>query len=164
MDSMKARADAGRSVSERFADWLTSRSGTITFLILNAACFAVWILLNSGYISGLRSFDAIPFSLLNSIVALEGIMLAIVVLISQNRASKIAELREELNLQVNLIAEKEITKVMYLVTILLEKEGVDIASDEELREMLRQIRPDKLEEVLEQQIQGDEPRPDQQTK
>jgi uncharacterized membrane protein len=156
IQSVKAKADAKRTRSERMADWLTEKFGSMTFLLLNAAWFTVWIILNSGVIPSIRPFDPFPFTFLTMVVSLEAIGLAIVVLMSQNRASKIADLREEVDLQVDTTTEAELTKLLYMVHLLLDKNGIDLSDDEELKEMLQPTDLDKLEEVLEGQVmEGD---------
>ena len=85
-------------------------------------------------------------------MSIEAIILAIVVLISQNREAKVTELREEMNLQVDLIAEEELTKVLKMMAILLEKHGVDLSGDRELQSMLQPLRNNRIEQRLEQQL------------
>lgn len=85
------------------------------------------------------------------IVSLEAIGLAIIVLISQNRAAKIAELREEIDLQVNSISESEVSKVIELMGILLKKNGVKL-DDPEIEDMVRPIRSSDIERILEKQL------------
>jgi len=89
---------------------------------------------------------------LTTIVSLEAIILSIFVLISQNRGSKIDDLREEIDLQVDIITESEVTKLLLLVVRLLQKNGVDISSDKELEEMLKPINEAKIEKSLEKQV------------
>jgi uncharacterized membrane protein len=93
-----------------------------------------------------------PFGLLTTVVSLEAIFLAIIVLISQNREARIAELREEVELYINTYAEDEITKVMYLITLLLEKNGIDVSEDTDLRNMLQNVDSDVIEKELEKQL------------
>ncbi len=152
VQSYRAKADAKRTFSDRFADRLTLRFGTVVFLVLNAVWFSVWIVLNTNIIPGLEPFDPFPFGLLTMIVSLEAIFLAIIVLISQNRAAKIAELREEIDLQVNSISETEVSKVIELLKILLKKNGVKL-DDPEIEDMIRPIRSDDIEKMLEKQLQ-----------
>ncbi len=152
IQSLKAKANAKRTFTERIADGLTSSFGTISFLFLNAIFFAVWILWNMGLIPDLSVFDPYPFSFLTLIVSLEAIFLAIVVLISQNRASKVAELREEMELYVNLYSENEITKMIHLQTLLLAKHGIDISKDKELQTMLKDLPSERIEQELESQL------------
>lgn len=148
----RRKADAKRSFTDKVADNLTVRFGSIIFLSLNALWFFVWIILNTNIISGLKPFDPFPFGLLTMIVSLEAIFLAIIVLISQNRAAKVAELREEIDLQVNSISETEISKVLEMLQILLVKNGVKL-DDPEIEEMIRPIRSNDIERMLEKQLE-----------
>ena len=150
--SIKAKANAKRTNTERLADWMTDTFGSIGFLIFNVSLFLVWLLVNTGLIQGIVPFDPFPFSLLTTIVSLEAIILAIFVLISQNRSVRVDDLREEIHLQINLIAEKEITKVMKMMAMLLEKNGVDLSHDPELKKLLRPISEDEIEKKLEKEI------------
>lgn len=152
VQSYRAKADAKRTVTDRFADTLTLKFGSVFFLTINAIWFFVWITLNTNIIPGLKPFDPFPFGLLTMIVSLEAIFLAIIVLISQNRAAKVAELREEIDLQVNSIAESEVSKVIELLGILLKKDGVKI-DDPAIEEMTRPIRSKDIERILEKQLQ-----------
>ncbi len=150
--SYRVKADKKRNFSARFADGLTSKFGTVLFLALNATWFAIWIAINTGHIAGIEIFDPFPFGLLTMIVSLEAIFLAIIVLISQNRAAKIAEIREEVDMQVNSITEGEVTKVIELLILLLEKNGINVKDDPDLYEMLRPVRSADLERTLENQL------------
>ncbi len=150
--SFKAKADAKRTKTEKFADWMTSYFGSINFLILNVVWFIIWIGYNTIAISGIVPFDPFPFGLLTMIVSLEAICLAVIVLISQNREARIAELREEVDLQINTITENELTKAIYLMTVLMEKNGISIDDDPELKQMLQPVRSEDIERHLEQQL------------
>jgi uncharacterized membrane protein len=90
--------------------------------------------------------------LLTTIVSLEAIFLAVFVLISQNRAARVAELREEIDLQINIRTETELTKLMMMVYMLAEKQGIDLSEDEDLQLMLKPVDMDEIEQALEQEI------------
>ncbi len=150
--SIKAKYRAKRSFSEKIADWMTSSFGTINFLFVNALFFAAWLIINVGLIPSVTPFDPYPFGLLTTFVSLEAIMLAIFVLISQNRAAKIDDLREEIDLQVDMITEAELTKLMKLHSLILQKQGIDLSEDKELEEMLKPLNENKIEKSLEKQI------------
>jgi uncharacterized membrane protein len=152
VQSFKVRTDAKRTMWEKFADQLTQRSGSMTFFILNFAWFAIWIAINTGLVPGVPIFDPFPFGLLTMIVSLEAIGLAIVVLISQNRAAQIADLREEIDLRMDMIAEEEITKLLSIVVKIAEKQGIDLSQDEELKEMLEPTNTEEIEKLLEAEI------------
>ncbi len=150
--SLKAKEDARRKPAEIIADWMTNTLGNIYFLALNILWFIVWILINIGAISSVPPFDPFPFGLLTMIVSLEAIILAIFVLISQNRAAQVDDLREEIDLQVDIITEQELTKLIHMTSILMEKNGIDISGDKELQAMIKPTNMDRIEKILEKQV------------
>lgn len=150
--SVKGRADQRRRLSERIADKLTLAFGSMAFLILNIVWFVVWITINVGLIPGIEPFDPFPFSFLTMVVSLEAIALAIIVLMSQNRAAKIADLREEVDLEIDRMAEAELTKVLQLVSLIAERQGHDLSGDHELQEMVQPSDHEKIERALEQEV------------
>ena len=114
--SIEAKLQKSRSFTERLADDVNRASGSFFFFILNILLFAAWILINSGRLPGLPVIDPYPFTFLTMMVSLEAIVLSIFVLISQNRQSTIDTLREEIHLQINEVAEREITKCLKLLS------------------------------------------------
>jgi uncharacterized membrane protein len=152
--SIKAKADARRTLMEKTADWMTARFGSSGFLLSNAGLFIAWMLINTGQIKWVPVFDPFPFVLLTTIVSLEAIILSVFVLISQNRTAKIDDLREETDLQLNLISEKEVTKLVKMMALLLAKEGIDLSQDPELHQMLRPVSEEEIEKRLEKEILG----------
>lgn len=150
--SLKARLDEKRRRSERFADTMSAVFGSNLFLWLNVIVFAVWIAINTGAIPVIEPFDPYPFGFLTLAVSLEAIVLSIFVLIAQNRTERIDELRGEIDLQVNLIAEAELTKLLELVAKIAEKQGIDVSGDRDLDGMLSPTNVEKLEHVLEAQL------------
>jgi uncharacterized membrane protein len=98
------------TVVQRAADWLAWFSGSILFLALHAAWFAVWIVLNVGLVRlpPLSGFDPFPFGLLTMIVSLEAIFLSTFVLISQNRQVEKDKVRSDIEYDVNIKAEMEV--------------------------------------------------------
>jgi uncharacterized membrane protein len=149
--SYEAKALKRRTFVGLLADALTSTFGTIGFLIFNILLFAFWLLVNSERFPIIDPFDPYPYTMLTTVVSLEAIVLTIIVMMSQNRASVTSIIREELELQVGLITEKEITMVLKLLKKYLEKNNVDI-SDPELDEMLKEVDTSYIERKLEEQI------------
>lgn len=137
---------------QRMADWMTDAAGSNLFLVVNVVWFAVWIVWNTNLIPGVAPFDAFPFGLLTLIVSLEAILLSIFVLMAQNRSERIDQLRQEIDLQINLIAEDELTKLLCLVSKIAEKQGIDVAGDRDLQEMLAPTNVEKIERVLQTQL------------
>lgn len=149
--SFEAEELKKRSFVVKLADALTSRFGTITFLTINVVIYAFWILMNTGRIPGLPVIDPYPYSFMNSFVSIEAIILSIIVLMSQNRENQREILRNELGLQVELISEKQITKILELLKELHDKEAKDV-HDEELEEMTKELDTSYIERKLNEQL------------
>ncbi len=152
--SVESKAKAKRSWLERVEDKIVSTFGTAEFLLFNLLFFVGWIAVNSDLIPAIEPFDPFPYILLITIVSIEAIILAIFVLITQNRQARINSLREETELHVNLISEQEITKVLKVLAIILKKMGVDPTSDPELQKMIEPLNPEDIEKQLEEQLDG----------
>ncbi len=150
--AFESRLSAKKTQPEKIADYLTGTFGTMGFFLFNLSWFFVWVIWNSGLIPSLPIFDPYPHILLITIVSLEAICLSVLVLISQNRAAKIDRLRAEVALQVEMIAEQEITKLMSLVILLLERKGIDVRQDPEVQKMLKKINLWYIEKKLEEQL------------
>ena len=150
--SLKARTDVRRSLVEKIADWVAGFFGSITFLVVNLVWFSLWILINLNLIPGFPPFDPFPFGLLTMIVSLEAIVLSIFVLISQHRVAAVDELREEVDLQVDLITEQELTKLMHIAVLLARKNGIDLSKDGELEKMLKPLPQERIETILKKEI------------
>lgn len=154
--SFEAKALKRRTYAMVVADILTSRFGSISFFFFNAAFFALWIVINSNIIPGIVAFDPFPFIFLTMVVSLEAIFLSIIVLMSQSRQGYISSLRDELMLQVNLISEREVTKILQLVTELHEHHKVRRENDAELMAMLKSLNTSYIEKKLEEQMRTEQ--------
>jgi uncharacterized membrane protein len=143
---------ARRTLAQKVADWIATLFGNITFVMLHVVWFVFWIAANLGLIPDIKAFDPYPFGLLTMIVSLEAIFLSVFVLISQNRESQINELREEVHLQVNLIAEEEVTKILDLLARIYEHLNITTEKDPELERMLRPLNTKEIEEQLRAQL------------
>ena len=151
--AIKAQHSKHRTRLERWVDKLNEVAGSTPFLVLHAVGFAIWILWNTGRL-GLRPIDPFPFGLMTTIVSLEAIFLSIFVLMSQQRESAIAELREELGLQVSLRVEQEVTKALQLVAGLYTRLGHRVSDDPELAHMLQPLDVRAIERDLLEQIEA----------
>lgn len=151
ISSIEARHLKHRTKAQKIADHLTNYLGTPIFLFINISIFIIWFIVNSGIHPNLPVFDPYPFVLLITFVSLEAIILSSIVLIAQNRQSQVASLREEIALQVELISEREVTKVLRLLIKLMEKNNIKV-SDEEISEMLEDVDTSYLERRLQDQL------------
>lgn len=153
IESFQGKYLRKRNRFERIVDSISAASASMGFLVANSVFFIIWILWNMGLI-GIKAVDPFPFVLLTTVVSLEAIILSIFVLISQNRQSRVADLREEIDLQINLIAEEEITKLIKLMTGLYKALNVDVGKDPELQTMLQPVNTDEIERRLEEHLLG----------
>jgi uncharacterized membrane protein len=104
-----------RSRAERLSDWITATAASGPVLIAHVVWFAAWAIVNVGAIGSWRPFDPFPYPLLTMAVSLEAIFLALFVLASQNRLAHRSDKRAHLDLQINLLAEREMTAVLQLL-------------------------------------------------
>lgn len=150
--SFEAQALKHRSLFTQISDDINAAVGSMSFLLLNLVFFTFWVVVNMGLIAGIEIFDPFPFGFLTMIVSLEAIVLAIFILVSQNRQSYVSAIREELHMQINLIAEEEITKTLKLLAEIRQKLGIK-EKDPELEDMLQRINTSYIERSLIEQIQ-----------
>ena len=144
----RQKEERHRSRQARLADSVTHFSGTMGFVYVHVIWFAVWILVNER-ITGIQPFDPYPFGLLTMIVSLEAIFLSTFVLISQNRMQGQAERRSDLDLQINLLAEHEITRLIKLVDGIADALGVREGQDPELDTLKEDINTEELMDEIE---------------
>jgi uncharacterized membrane protein len=137
-----------RSFSQKIADGITAVSGSMLFVLFHAVLFAVWLAINNG-VFGLRPFDPYPYGLLTTIVSLEAIFLSIFVLISQNRMQYESDRRAELDLQINLLTEYEVTRILRLVDLIGERMGIEECHDQELTQLESATNPKEVIEEIE---------------
>jgi uncharacterized membrane protein len=140
-------------ISDRIAERVTAIAGSSWFLYANVAWFTIWILMNEGWY-GMRKFDPYPFGLLTLALSIEAIVLSIFVLVSQNRMQSESDRRSELDVQINLLTEYEITQVLKLTTAIARKLEVAEASDPDLRALLKEVNPTEVLEQIEERRKG----------
>ncbi len=140
----RGRMNIRDSLGGRFADAMTRWFGTVWFLVANAIVFLLWILINTGIWPIIPIFDEFPFIFLTMFVSLEAIFLSVIVLISQNRAGRIADMREDLDFEINVRSEEEITRIINMLDEIHDHLGLDSRDDEELTSMKKKTDITKL--------------------
>jgi uncharacterized membrane protein len=144
-----------RSSSERLADEVGAFAGSLRFVVLHLVLIIAWLLVNGGKIPGARPFDRYPFQLLGVIVAVEAVILSSFILMRQNRMMRRGERRDHLNLQVDLLAEKEVTKLLQMVRAICGHMGLkNIMEDTEIRELSQNTSIESLSQTLEDRLPG----------
>jgi uncharacterized membrane protein len=150
---LKTRREAAldaRNWGERFADIMTRFAGSMLFVYLHAAIYGAWIAVNLGLVPGVPQFDK-SFVILATEASVEAIFLSTFVLISQNKMAGAADKRADLDLQINLLAEHELTKVAGMVASIMEHLGMAAYQDREVGEITQDIAPEAVLDELEQE-------------
>jgi uncharacterized membrane protein len=136
---------------DRLADGITHFTGSMTFVYLHLLVFGVWIVVNLPW-SPLPHFDP-TFVILAMVASVEAIFLSTFILITQNRMAEQADKRADLDLQISLLAEHEITRLIIMVMAMARRMGIDMAQDLELAELAQDVAPEKVLDTLEAQQQ-----------
>ena len=140
---LRREAERSRSLQDRIADAITTFSGSMLFVYLHALLFAGWIVLNMS-MGKEHAFDYFPFNFLTMVVSLEAIFLSTFVLVSQNRSAVQADDRADLDLQIDMLGEYEITKLLRLVVAIGRKLEVEGCDDKEWAELEKTVHPDQV--------------------
>ena len=133
---------------DKIAAAVTAFTGSMTFVYVHLAILAAWVAVNAGLIPGAPRFDR-TFVILATAASVEAIFLSTFVLISQNRAAQAADRRADLDLQINLLTEHKVTRLISLTTAVAEKLGVHESRDPALRELQRDVAPEAVLDTLE---------------
>jgi len=145
---LERQAFQTRSRLDHLATVITRWAASGIALLLHSIWFGLWVFLNSRF-SPIQPFDPFPFSLLTMIVSLEAIFLTLFVLIAQNRMSHEVDKRAKLDLEVNLLAEKESTMVLRILHDISANLGVQTRASKDLKELLKETHIDELAKKLE---------------
>jgi uncharacterized membrane protein len=127
-----------RTRTDKLAVFIINALGSMTFLLVCILIFGIWICWNVKLIPGLKPFDPFPFSTLEMAVSIFAIILSISVLINQNRQGRIEKIRQQVEFEVNVRAESEITKVLHMLHEIHQKLGLNSIEDQELEKMKEQ--------------------------
>ena len=154
--TMQEKQDNDRTWSDRIGDMIGTFAGTVTFVLLHLVAFGAWAAANGGVVPGVPAWDPYPFALLCMIVSMEGVLLSTFVLIKQNRMGVRSDRRNHLDLQINLLTEKEVTKVIQMLERISAHMGIeDEVTDAETKELGRLTAVDELARELERKLPED---------
>ena len=150
--AIKARdrkVERQRSLFERVSDAVIGTAAGAPSIIFHLLWFAIWISINTGII-GIEPFDPFPFPFLTMTVSLEAIFLALFVLESQNRLAKLSDQRANLDLQVNLLAEREMTAALQILSDIVRHLNVDSSvSRDQLNDLIKKTDVQRLADEVE---------------
>ncbi|RZJ30257.1 MAG: DUF1003 domain-containing protein [Flavobacterium sp.] len=143
----RKKEERKKTTEEKIADSITHFTGSMLFVYLHLMIFGVWIVWNSGIINVPR-FDP-SYVILAMFASVEAIFLSTFVLISQNRMTIEADKRAELDLQITLLTEHEVTRLASMIGAIAEKVGAEIPKEVDLSEISKDVRPENVMDVME---------------
>jgi uncharacterized membrane protein len=135
-------------VSDRIADAITRFAGSMTFVLLHLVVFGFWTAVNVGWVPGVPRWDE-TFVILGTSASVEAIFLSTFVLISQNRMAAAADKRADLDLQISLLAEHEVTKLVDMTFAIAAHLGIKTEADEEVGELRKDVAPEAVLDRIE---------------
>jgi uncharacterized membrane protein len=148
LQERRQREEKAATFEERVADAITRFTGSMRFVYLHVVIFGGWIIINLGAIPWVPRFDP-SFVILAMVASVEAIFLSTFILITQNRMTATAEKRAELDLQINLLAEHEVTKLVAIVSAIADRLGVRTEVDEEIGELKEDVVPEAVLDEIE---------------
>lgn len=145
----RKQMDRRKGWQKRLADRITGFTGSMPFVCLHLVVYGLWIAINLGWIPGMPKFDP-TFVVLAMEASVEAIFLSTFVLISQNRMQADADKRADLDLQISLLAEHEITRLVQLVSAMAARMGIREGESPELHELKQDVAPEAVLDRIEQ--------------
>lgn len=150
----RRRDEHRKTISERLADHITAFVGSTWSVWTHVLLFGFWIIANLGWIPGVKPWDPFPFVMLAAFASVEAIFLSTFILISQNRMSRAADRRAELDLQISLLSEYELTRVLQMLDEMSGYLGISRPPSQEMDEIKQETSPMKVAEEIERAETG----------
>ena len=148
MEMRRDREEVTATLEVRVADAITHFTGSMRFVYLHLALFGLWVIFNLGLVPGVPQFD--PSFVILAVASVEAIFLSTFILISQNRMAAAADKRADLDLQINLLSEHEVTKLIALVSSIADRMGVKTEVDPEVDELKQDVAPEAVLDEIEE--------------
>ncbi len=149
LQERREREEATATFEERVAGAITRFSGTMQFVYVHVVAYGSWILANLDFIPGVPKFDP-SFVILAMVASVEAKFLSTFILLTQNRMSAAAEKRAELDLQISLLAEHEVTKLSAMLSAIADRLGVRTEVDAEVEELKEDVAPEAVLDEIEE--------------
>jgi uncharacterized membrane protein len=144
------REQIAASWQERAAELITRFSGSMPFVYVHLVVFGFWIVANLGWVPGVAAWDE-SFVVLAMIASVEAIFLSTLVLITQNRMMASAHRRADLDLQISLLTEHELTRIAILLADMAKQMGIKTKVEAELEEVKKDVAPEAVLDQIEEQ-------------
>jgi uncharacterized membrane protein len=146
LQKRREQEEAAATREERIAAAITRFTGSMLSVYVHAAAYGLWIMCNLGWIPGVKPWDE-TLVVLAMVASVEAIFLSMFILISQNRMAAVSDRRAELDLQVSLLSEHEVTKLVEMVAAIANRLGVNCSDD--IEELKRNVAPEAVLDAIE---------------
>ncbi len=153
----RRQAERRQRRSDRVAEAIGRFAGSMTFVWIHVVVVAWWVATNVGLLPGPR-FDA-DFVKLATAASVEAIFISTFVLVMQNRMAALADRRADLDLQISLLAEHELTRLIRIADAMARRLGVDEVRDEALADLERDVSAENVLDRIERAEEGRGPEP-----
>jgi uncharacterized membrane protein len=145
--------EEGKTLVDRIASRIAAFSGSLWFVGVHLVWFIAWFAINTGHLPGIKPFDPYPFILLSMMVSVEAVLLSTFVLMKQNLMQRRTDHRDEMNLQIDLLSEKELTKALQILRAICQRLEIDDAAlDAEFDDMSRNTSLDQLAATIRKEL------------
>jgi uncharacterized membrane protein len=148
---MEKAADLYRTLGERVADHFAAFIGSWAFIIGQSIILAIWIVLN--LIAWIKHWDPYPFILLNLALSFQAAYAGPIIMMSQNRQTKLDKRRNELDLQINLLSEQENTEMLHMLRKICEKLEISHEDEPDLEALEQATKPTNLIHQIESTVE-----------
>lgn len=135
---------------DKMAAWITNFTGSMEFVYIHAVGYGLWIAISQGWIRGIPRFDP-TLVILAMEASVEAIFLSTFILITQKRMMAESDRRADLNLQISLLAEHEITRLITLTREMAKSMGIEEAQEPELEELSKDVAPEQVLKSMDEQ-------------
>jgi uncharacterized membrane protein len=151
--SIEKALDEHRTPGEALADRFAAVVGSWPFILGQTVFLLAWVVVN--LLAIVRHWDPYPFILLNLVLSFQAAFTSPIIMMSQNRQGRVATRRNELDLQINLLAEQESSETLRLLRRLCQHLDVDL-SDPPHDELEARTSPEDVARQIEASRQNDE--------
>lgn len=156
----RKRDEIQRGRQDRLADAISRFTGSMLFVYIHLVLFGAWIIVNLGWVPGVRRFDP-SFVVLAMFASVESIFLSTFVLITQNHMAAEADRRADLDLQISLLSEHEVTRLISLTAAIARKLELPEGNEPELHELAQDVVPEHVLDEIERTEQAISKTPEQ---
>lgn len=144
----RRRDEDRRAWQDRVAATISRFAGSMRFVYIHVVLFGAWIVVNLGWIPGAPRFDP-SFVVLAMFASVEAIFLSTFVLITQNHMAVEADRRADLDLQISLLSEHEVTRLITLTTAIARHMDLPEGREPELEELAQDVKPERVLDEIE---------------